>query len=127
MVPKMSRHDIKRHISGMSPHSSRFVLVCEGAEWCIFLAAAHRLDGAKLNVNFWEHETNSDGGGLFHYEYEYNDDTYSVYTDYIRAIFHDEEQAVAVARALKSATEKLKEEIRGPMVSYQMALMVAIA
>lgn len=126
MVPEMPMGEIKRAIIGVN-QSPRFVLVCCGTEWYIFLAASSRCYGSELEVDFWHHDDNNMGGSsLFH---QTNDlkDGYSVYTSDIRAIFDDRDKAIAVARSLKAASEKFEHDIRAPAVAYQLSLLMAIA
>lgn len=128
MVPAMSSKDIRAALAGLDVQSSpRFVLVCDGHDWCIFLAKSNRPDGVELMIDFWEGDKNEDSGGLFHYSHYENDDEYLVYTTSIRAIFDDEAKAIAVAEKLGEARRKFEEEVRAPFVAYQMSMMVAIA
>lgn len=129
MVPAMSSKDIRAALAGLDVQSSpRFVLVCDGHDWCIFLAKSNRPDGVELMIDFWEGDKNQDSGGLFHYSPHDNTlDEYMVYTTSIRAVFFDEESAIAASQKLTEARRKFEEDVRGPFVAYQMSLLVAIA
>lgn len=129
MVPAMSSKDIRMAIAMADPvRRPRFVLVCEGHDWCIFVVKANQAMGIELEVDFWEHDTNQDTGGLFHYSHNGGRlDEYLVYTTSIRAVFFDEESAIAASQKLTEARRKFEEDVRGPFVAYQMSLMVAIA
>lgn len=126
MIPAMSSADIRAALAGLDVQSSpRFVLVCDGHDWCIFLAKSNRPDGVELMIDFWKGDSNEDSGGLFHSHY--HDDEYLVYTTSIRAIFDDEAKAIAASQKLTEARRKFEEDVRGPFVAYQMSLLVAIA
>lgn len=128
MIPSMSSKDIRAALAGLDVQSSpRFVLVCDGHDWCIFLAKSNRPDGVELMIDFWEGDSNEDGGGLFHYSHHDNEDEYLVYTTSVRAIFDDEAKAIEVAEKLGAARRKFEDEIRAPFIAYQMSLMVALA
>lgn len=124
MIQPMSSKDIRAALAGLGDTSPRFVLVCEGHDWCIFTAKFDRPQGIELEVDFWMHDTNEDGGGLFHHG---DDDDYLVYTTDIRAIFDDEQKAIEAAQKLGEARRKFEEDTRAHFVAYQMSLMVAIA
>ncbi len=129
MVPAMSSKDIRLAVALADPETRpRYALVCDGHDWCIFVVKGGRPDGIELEIDFWEHDANEDGGGLFHYSnHDSRLDEYMVYTTSIRAIFFDEEKAIEVAQKLGEARRKFEEEVRAPFVAYQMSLMVAIA
>lgn len=124
MVPEMTYRSIKDNLAGVSEDSPRFVLVCDRADWSIFKAETNRTNGIELPISFWQHDENTDGGGLFHYD---SDDTYLIWTTSIRAIFNSEEKALEVARKLTAASRKYEDAVKAPFVAYQMELMMAIA
>lgn len=125
MIPEMTSEEIRNRLAGCSDEETpRFVLVCDGSDWCFFKARYNIGLGIELPVSFWEHDESEGGtGALFHYL----GNELVVYKTDIRAIFDDEQKAIEVSKKLSQASRKFEERIKEPFVAYQMDVLLALA